>query len=631
MNERVRTACPYDCPDTCPLIVSPLPGGLLGIEANPDFTLGSNFICQKGARLDSIRRDPSRLKEPLMKDGVAWRPVSWDEAWSLWAERTMEATERWGPLSVFLSRGSGSLYFSKELIPRVFSAMGGYTTTKGSLCGAAGGAGLERAFGHRPVLLPGTVAENSRGLVLWGRNAAETNVHLLPIIDRIRDRGGRVVSVEVRETPTTRISERTWRVRPEGDGPLALLLCLSLLERGLASGQWRERVLNATAFEEMLLSLDRAEMERRAGLEANDIEVFADWFADSRPVCICPGYGVQRYLSGSDTFHYLAALSALLGGLEEKGGGVLFGKDEMALFPSGFLPRPSLVRKIPVSGWYSTPSCVPPLQVAVFCGANPAKQSPGSEEFADAIQRIGFKVCVDHFMTETARLCDLVLPSAMFMEEGPDWRGSWWHNYVFRSSRVVEPPEGVLTDLEIFTGLSCKMGLGVDLEAERNAMDRAMMSDARLKFISEGLYFWDEPEDWGIGERPFIMPVEPPAAPFCNGGIRLVTVHVKDYINGQVNGTPGEKVRTPSARLSRATMGSLGLSEGDITKIRSSRRALVVRVKVDEGLSEDICVMDQGIDGVNRLTSPIVSPGYGAPYHESLVDILPLEQEAENA
>ncbi|HQQ10790.1 MAG TPA: molybdopterin-dependent oxidoreductase, partial [Synergistales bacterium] len=163
MNERVRTACPYDCPDTCPLIASPLPGGLLGIEANPDFTLGSNFICQKGARWDSIRRDPSRLKEPLMKEGVTWRPVSWDEAWSLWAERTMEATERWGPLSVFLSRGSGSLYFSKELIPRVFSAMGGYTTTKGSLCGAAGGAGLERAFGHRPVLLPGTVAENSRG------------------------------------------------------------------------------------------------------------------------------------------------------------------------------------------------------------------------------------------------------------------------------------------------------------------------------------------------------------------------------------------------------------------------------------------------------------------------------------
>ncbi|HOP52580.1 MAG: molybdopterin dinucleotide binding domain-containing protein [Thermovirgaceae bacterium] len=126
--------------------------------------------------------------------------------------------------------------------------------------------------------------------------------------------------------------------------------------------------------------------------------------------------------------------------------------------------------------------------------------------------------------------------------------------------------------------------------------------------------------------------MEPPVpSETFNGGIRLITVHEKDYINGQVNGTSCEKVMTPLARLSRAKIVSLGLFQGDMAKIRSPRGRLVGRVHADEGSSECIFIMDQSVDGANRLTSPTVSPGHGSFCYESSVDIPPLGQEAENA
>lgn len=630
MSDHFHSACPYDCPDTCAFLVKTASGGGLEIEPDPLFPLGAGFICKKGARWDSIRRHGSRLTTPLMKDGSSWKRVTWDDAWGLWAKMNERAMDRWGPLSLFLLRGSGSLYFSKELIPNVFAGIG-YSSTKGSLCGAAGGAGLERAFGHRPVLLPGTVADHSKGILLWGRNAAETNLHLLPVLERIRGRGGKVASVEIRQTPTTRLSDLWWRISPGSDGLLALLLCRVLIRKRLVPDTWREKAGNSLAFEKMLSSIDPPDIMKRAGLDENEVEEIALWLSENIPVCICPGYGIQRYLTGADTFHALAALSVLLGGTENPGGGVLYGKDEMAMFPASLKERPPVSRRLPVSGWYGQTRWTPPIGVGMFCCSDPAKQAPGSGEFQEAMGRIPFKVCIGHFMTETAKLCDLVLPSTMFLEEGPDWRGSWWHQYLLRSSRVAEPPEGVLTDLQIFNGLAEKMGLGKDLEAQRESMDRIMLSDPGLQKVSEEVYFWDEPEDWGGGTRPVTMPEKAPATADFQDGLRLVTVHDKDYINGQTAGTWAEGKDLPEAFLSPGSLEKLGLSDGARALITAKGSSLEVFIRSDSGIGDDLCLMKQGIPGVNLLTQPLVSPGYGAPYHENMIGITPAVPEGRNA
>lgn len=598
---------------------------------NPDFPIGGNFICPKGSRWDLVRNHPARIKNPLRRNGSSWDAISWEEAWSLWAGKTEESISRLGPLSIFFSRGYGSLYFSKNLLRNVFAELGGYTTTIGSLCGAAGGSGLKKTFGFTPVMLPDTLDSYSRGVLLWGRNAVDTNTHLIPILRRMKDRGGSVAAIEIRETATTRMSDVWWRVRPGSDGLLALLVCARLLERGSAFPSWKSYASNPEAFESMLSKLDRGSAIEGTGLAERDIDEIVTWLLVNNPIVLYPGYGIQRYNTGSDTFQVLAALSVLLGGLEERGGGVLFGKDEMAFFPEDLLLLSPLVRKLPISAWYSRGPIKPPLGVAVFCGANPAKQSPDSESFAKAMIHIPFKVCVDLFMTETAQMCDLVLPTAMFLEEGPDWRGSWWHNYLFRSNKSVEPPKGVLNDLEIFSGLARKMGSSLDLVEERLKMDKMILGDHRLKRISEGIYSWDEPETWGDRNAVVRMPEDLLSGSSFSSELRLVTVHSRDYINGQTKGSKAENEGIPEVYVSPGCIESLAIIDGSRVIISGEHGSLEAILKSDTGIGDDFCVIRQGISGVNALTVSMTSPGYGTPFHESNVSIKAACEARDNA
>lgn len=627
----INTACPYDCPDACSFLVRKVSDGSLDIQPDPDLPIGEKFICPKGSRWDRVRNHPSRIKTPLMRIGSSWDPISWDEAFSVWAAHSAESISRFGPLSIFFLRGFGSLYFSKNLLKNVFADMGGYTSTAGSLCGAAGGAGLRKTFGFTPVMLPDTIASHSRGVLLWGRNAAETNLHLLPILKRVKERGGSIAAIEIRQTLTTDLCDTWWRTRPGSDGILALMICARILASGSAFPSWEKSVSNPGAFRDLIMGLDLESAMQTTGLSERDIDAIQRWLQSNSPVVIYPGYGVQRYFGGSDTFHALAALSVLLGGLAERGSGLVFGKDEMAFFPESLLRVSPVVRKLPVSSWYNNGEINPTLGVAVFCGANPAKQSPGTNIFASAISRIPFKVCVDIFMTETARMCDLFLPTTLFLEEGPDWRGSWWHNFLSRSVRAADPPKGVLNDLEIFSGYARKMGLNTDLEAERLEMDRLILSDIRLKRISEGVFSWDEPEVWGKGGALARMPEEVPSGSDFSEGLRLVAVHTKDYINGQTSGSRSENEEMPEIYLSPSTLHRFGLKDGSRVIIRGESGSLAGMLVSDPGMGEGFCLVRQGIPGVNSLTVAVASPGYGAPFHENDVLITPFSELKRNA
>jgi anaerobic selenocysteine-containing dehydrogenase len=627
----IHTACPYDCPDACSFLVRKESDGSLDIKPNPEMPIGEKFICPKGSRWDRVRNHPSRITTPLKRTGSSWDPISWDEAFSLWAAYSSESISRLGPLSNFFLRGYGSLYFSKNLLKNVFADTGGYTSTTGSLCGAAGGAGLKKTFGFTPVMLPDTIASHSRGVLLWGRNAAETNVHLLPILKRVKERGGSISAIEIRQTATTDLCDSWWRVRPGSDGILALLISARILATGSAFPSWEKSVSNPEAFRDLIKGFDLDSAMRTTGLSESDIDAIQSWLQSNSPVAIYPGYGVQRYFAGSDTFHALAALSVLLGGLAERGSGLVFGKDEMALFPEKLLRGAPVVRKLPVSSWYTNGEIIPPVGVAVICGANPAKQSPGTNTFASAMSRIPFKVCVDLFLTETARMCDLFLPTTLFLEEGPDWRGSWWHNFLSRSEKVVDPPKGVLNDLEIFSGYARKMGLHTDLAAERLEMDRMILSDIRLKRISEGVFSWDEPEVWGKGGALARMPeVAPPKSDFSEG-LRLVAVHSKDYINGQTAGSRAENEEVLEICLSPSALDRLGMKGGTRVIIRGGSGSLEGMLRSDPGMGEGFCVVRQGIPGVNSLTVAAASPGYGAPFNENGVHIAPFSGDKSSA
>jgi len=66
--------------------------------------------------------------------------------------------------------------------------------------------------------------------VIWGRNPAYTNIHLIPIIQEARRRGARVALVDPIRTKTASFADLVVQPRPGTDGALALAVALLDLE-----------------------------------------------------------------------------------------------------------------------------------------------------------------------------------------------------------------------------------------------------------------------------------------------------------------------------------------------------------------------------------------------------------------
>lgn len=619
------TACPHDCPCGCAMRAR-LFDGKLEIEPHAPYT---KFICAKGLRWRERVFSERRLRKPLLRDGAGWRELSWDAAFDIWARKIESAVAHHGALSLMFLSGAGSLYYSKPLVKSVFAELGGYTGTTGSLCSSIGGSGVKECKNsHLPAFVPPEALEKANAMLFWGRNVYETLPHIIPIINKNNVKLG---TIEIRESATAKMSEKFWRVAPGGDWAIAAWLCRALIERGLDSPNWRERVKNSAPFESYVLSLPPEMLLSQSGFTNESAEELLKWLVGNAPVCHFPAYGAQRYLHGNLQHKWIFALAVLTGAFENVAAAYAGSKDERALFPEGIKSEPRDLRTFPAGCWSERiGECAPPVEVLMIMNANPLRQTPDTAATMRAFSKIPFKVCSELFMTETAELCDLVLPTCSFLEES-DFLGSYWHSYIVESEAVIPPVGESKTDIEIYDGLAKALGLSIDLEEKKRLIGELIFkkkNEKNLRKVGERIYFWDEPNYWTDKKSCALLPVEIPKAQSETAERthrtykkRLITVHRAEYINGQ-----SDEVKLPNPPeifLNPSAIENLGFKIGQVAEVCSSNgQRLKMRLREDASLAENCAVAFQGQSGINLLTNALSAPGDGAPYAECFVEII---------
>src|SRR5258706_16356647 len=83
---------------------------------------------------------------------------------------------------------------------------------------------------------------------------------------------------------------------------------------------------------------------------------------------------------------------------------------------------------------------------------------PDAHAVEQALRPREFVVVVDSFLTDTARLAHLVLPTTTLLE-ADDLLGAYGHHYLGVARPVIAPPAGVKSDLEIIQALARHFGL----------------------------------------------------------------------------------------------------------------------------------------------------------------------------
>ena len=216
------------------------------VSAWEEFPVNQGALCRKGWSAAGLYGSRERLTSPLVRDRETgeWSAVSWDDALDRVAAGIRAAQAERGPDGVAVFGGGGLTNEKAYSLGKLARAALGTSQIdyNGRWCmSAAASAGI-RAFGlDRGLPFPLADVEETDVLVLVGSNLAETMPPAARHLDRLRERGGRVVVIDPRRTPTADRADLALQPVPGTD----LALALGVLHLLVAAGAVDEDYLAA--------------------------------------------------------------------------------------------------------------------------------------------------------------------------------------------------------------------------------------------------------------------------------------------------------------------------------------------------------------------------------------------------
>jgi anaerobic selenocysteine-containing dehydrogenase len=609
--EMRKTVCNRDCPDACSIIATVEDGRIVRLAGDPDHPVTRGFLCWRTNHFLPVHHSPERLTTPLLRgaDGQH-RPISWDEALDLAAERLGAIRRESGPAAIFHYRSGGSLGMLKMLSDWFFELWGPVTVKRGDICSGAGEAAQEADFGacdshdlHDLV--------NARNILLWGKNVFVSSPHAIPVLRDARARGARLALVDPVHHRTVELCDQYWQPRPGGDFALAMAVARLLFERGVVDARAGAgagvRCDNLPEFRALAHARDVAAWCADADVPVAAAEDLAARLADG-PTAILVGWGMGRRGNGGAIVRALDALAALSGNLGVRGGGVSYYFRRRGAFDTSFIKgRAAAPRTIlePLFGRDVLDARDPPVRAVWITAGNPVAMLPESETTAEALRTRDFVVVVDSFMTDTARLAHLVLPTTTLLE-ADDVLGAYGHHHLGVARPVTPPPDGVRSDLEIAQGLAARVGLGDRLAGTARQWKARFISGAAA---AAGVTL--EALEAGVVRNPLARQVlfDDGRVPTPTGRVNLVTAAPVEAARSDAFplallslSTDRAQSSQWSARLDGPAVctvhpdvaAAAGVGDGALARLQSAIGELPVRVRCDPAQRRDVALVPKG-------------------------------------
>jgi anaerobic selenocysteine-containing dehydrogenase len=461
-----------DCPDTCAWIVTAKDGVPVSLRGDPHHPYTRGSLCNKVADYLGYARSPDRLLYPMRRVGPKGSGeltrISWDEALETIAARLRDVIETHGPEAIWPYVGTGNL----GLIQGIYGAGRRLWNVLGTsrhvvtICTIAGGFGTGYTLGDNRVGMDPETLRFSKLVVLWGANVLSTHPHLWRPILEARRNGASVVSIDPIRTRTAAASDWHLAPMPGTDAALALGLLHVVLSEGREDRDFIEgRTLGWDRFRERILEFPPSRAAAITGLSAESIVMLGKQLADHRPTGIRIGIGIQRHGGGGMAVRTITCIPGVTGDWRYPGGGVcydtrgFFGLNWAALWRDDLRSRPARALSMTRLGGGLLEIDDPPVNALFVYGSNPAASVPHQTKVIRGLLREDlFTVVVEHFLTDTARYADIVLPATMQIEHR-DLLIAYGHLYLAWNEPAARPPGECLESTQIFRRLARTMGL----------------------------------------------------------------------------------------------------------------------------------------------------------------------------
>jgi len=650
-----HTACPHDCPSTCALEVDLTEDGKIGrVRGANDHSYTSGVICAKVARYAERLYHPDRLMKPLRRAGAKgagrWQELSWDEALDEIAEAFVKAEAKDGSEAIWPYFYAGTMgWVQRDSIERLRHAKR-YSGFFSSICTNPAWTGFTMATG---VLRGPDPREMSRTdcVVIWGTNAVATQVNVMThAIKSRKERGAKIVVVDIYDNPTMKQADMALIVKPGTDAALACAVMHIAFRDGYADRAYMAKYADdPSGLETHLKSKTPAWAADITGLSVDEIETFAKLVGETKKTYFRLGYGFTRQRNGAIAMHAAASIATVLGSWQYEGGGAFHSNSDIFRMDASELTGRAMkdqdIRMIDQSqiGRALTGDAVAlrhrgPVTAMLIQNTNPMNIAPEQRLVKRGFARSDLFVAVhEQFMTDTAEMADIVIPATMFVEHDDIYRAGG-QNHILLGPKLVEPPTTVRSNLFVIEELAKRLGVadrpGFGFSA-REMIDRVLSKSGLpdYDYFLENKWFDRQPDfddahfingfghpdgkfrfrpDWSNQPAPNrppasvgllgphvelpefpdqvdVIEVADPEHPF-----RLATSPSRNFLNSSFSETKTsrQKEGRPEVMVNPADAEALDIAHGELVRIGNSRGDIRLHVRVTTEVKPGVLIAE---------------------------------------
>ena len=494
-------------------------------------------------------------------------------------------------------------------------------------------------------------------LLVAGSNTTEAHPVISLRMKRAVRNGAKLIVIDPRKIELTKWATRHLQINIGTDIPLFNAFAHVMIKEGLYDREYVEK--RTEGFEELAKHVEFYTPEYASeicGVPANEIIDTAREYAEaSGKAAICYTLGITEHSCGSHNVQSIANLGMLGGNFGKLNAGVnpLRGQNNVqGASDSGALPtdlpgyqkieRPGVREKFEAAWGSELPKRRGITKITAMnqmlrgrvrgvyiMGENTVVSDPNTNHAQAALEATDFIVVQDIFMTDTAKLADVVLPAASFAESDGTFANS--ERRVQRVRPAIKPVGESRTDVDILLDVMKRFGVSQNLNTSSDVWDEMRRLAPILTGISyerldkEGGIQWpcpseDHPgtqylhkDEMDSGIPGYFAPVDhiPPAEEtdseypiILTTGRRRSTYHTGTQ-TGRASGF-GLLVPSEMAEINPDDADQLELSDGEIVTVASRRGSVEVPIKITDKSPHGTIFMSFAfpeLTQTNRLTS----------------------------
>ncbi|MFC1908279.1 formate dehydrogenase subunit alpha [Chloroflexota bacterium] len=657
-EEETETTCPY-CGVGCQISLGISDGHVVGVRGNEQNSVNQGLLCVKGRfGINEFVHHSDRLTNPLIKRNGHFEEASWEEVLALVSSK-LEGykSNQIGVISSAKSTNEDNYVMQK--FARVVLGTNNIDHCA-RLCHSPTVAGLTTTFGSGAMTNSIEDIKHTKCILAIGTNTTSAHPVIAMHIRQATVKGTKLIVTNPLEIDLVRYADLWLQHRPGTDVALLMGMMKLIVDEGLMDSAFIEqRCENFDAFRESLDNFPIDLVAQITGVPGGKIAEAARMYATSGPAMLFYAMGITQHSHGTDNVIATANLAMLTGNIGQPGTGVnplrgqnnMQGACDMGALPNVYpgyqsvadaaikekfevawkcsldpSPGKVLTEIIPAAGKGE-------IKAIYIMGENPVLSDPDATHVTKALSNLEFLVVQDMFLTETAQLADVVLPSTSFAEKDGTFTNT--ERRVQRVRQAIDPIGSSKPDWWITSQIARRMrGKGFDYEHPSQIMEEITSVTPSYGGISyhrldeESGLQWPCPTEEHPGTailhmekfsrgRGMFMPLEyKVSAELPDEEFPLLLTTERSLFHYHT-GTMTRKVKglnifhnAELVRINPEDAEALDIDDGEVVHIISRRGEVTAKALVTEASPSGVVSMSFHFaeSPTNQLTSPALDP-----------------------